>query len=117
MAMGAYAKSVRAPVLLLLLIICLATHSQYGSAQGVGSERINVPNGLCIRSPGSDPCKLDFCYCCLVDNECFQTMDRCTKCCQDPASCDGGRAGMMPTASISAQLPSDFFLNRALPLD
>ncbi|KAM3296207.1 hypothetical protein ACQJBY_038515 [Aegilops geniculata] len=96
--MAAYMKPVQAPVLLLLLV-CLAIHSQCGRTEDMDNVRISLPHGLCAYKP----CKDGYCNCCYLTEDCYLTMDACKKKCNGPHS--RITAGV-PTPSISAR-PSD----------
>ncbi|KAM0843048.1 hypothetical protein ACQ4PT_029675 [Festuca glaucescens] len=74
---------------LLLIVFLLAASAQCRIIVDDGghdeSEKINLPNGLCVYKKGNPICKSEnFCYCCLAGTWCYETMDGCKQECGVP---------------------------------
>ncbi|KAM3413169.1 hypothetical protein ACQJBY_004378 [Aegilops geniculata] len=67
-----------------LYLICSATVAQCRIIDDMDSEKVNLPNGLCVKSKcRSTP---EDCVCCLADNNCHWTMAECKAACKKSSS-------------------------------
>ncbi|VAH23547.1 hypothetical protein VPH35_011761 [Triticum aestivum] len=82
--MDTYTIRILALALLSLYLVCSATVAQCRIIDDTDSEKIDLPNGLCVKSKcRSTP---EDCFCCLADNNCYWTMAECKAACKKSSS-------------------------------
>ncbi|KAF7103773.1 hypothetical protein CFC21_104724 [Triticum aestivum] len=85
--MEKYMNSFPARTIFLCVLLLYSTiHTECQIMQGLANEKINLPTGLCIHRPDKVCPIKPFCFCCLVNGECYLTMDACVSNCAKSAS-------------------------------
>ncbi|KAM3213930.1 hypothetical protein ACQJBY_066384 [Aegilops geniculata] len=73
-------------ILLCVLLLYSTIHTECRIMQGLANEKINFPTGLCIHRPEKSCPTKPFCFCCLVNGECYLATDACVSNCAKSAS-------------------------------
>uniref|UniRef100_M8CU37 Uncharacterized protein n=1 Tax=Aegilops tauschii TaxID=37682 RepID=M8CU37_AEGTA len=98
--------TIRILVLALLSIHLLssATVAHCGTITvGADDEKIDLPNGLCGKEK---LCRETHCYCCLLNDRCYRTMDVCKSHCDTPPSSSQDMlAAVAATATATTPAP------------
>ncbi|XBI97510.1 hypothetical protein VPH35_017856 [Triticum aestivum] len=81
--MDKHTIGILALALLSLHLLRSATIAQCRTIADLHDEKINFPNGLCGKNKH---CTTEYCYCCLINDRCFLTMDACKRHCDNPPS-------------------------------
>uniref|UniRef100_A0A453A695 Embryo surrounding factor 1 brassicaceae domain-containing protein n=1 Tax=Aegilops tauschii subsp. strangulata TaxID=200361 RepID=A0A453A695_AEGTS len=89
-------------LLSLHLLCCTPTvQCRIIGEEDVDDEKINLPYGLCVNNR---PCKAGWvCLCCLLNQECYPSMDACKKDCLKPFAAD-----MVSMTMTRSPLPAPF---------
>ncbi|KAF6998281.1 hypothetical protein CFC21_014414 [Triticum aestivum] len=92
--------------LLSLHLMFSATIVQCRTIADLHDEKINFPNGLCGKNK---LCTTEYCYCCLIYDRCYLTIDACKEHCDNPplSSSENFQAAETATATMTpAPLPT-----------
>ncbi|KAI4974130.1 hypothetical protein ZWY2020_047410 [Hordeum vulgare] len=85
--MDKYTIRILALALLFLLLVCCPTVAQCRiTAADSESEKINLPNGLCVHERPNRCTSAGDCFCCLPIRICFETMEKCKGECEKSSS-------------------------------
>ncbi|KAF7012944.1 unnamed protein product [Triticum aestivum] len=100
--MDSHTIRILALALLSLHPLCSATIAQCRTIANLHDEKINFPNGLCGENKH---CTTEFCYCCLIYNRCYLTMDACKRHCDNPPSSSSEDLQAVETATATTHAP------------
>uniref|UniRef100_A0ACD6A7D7 Uncharacterized protein n=2 Tax=Avena sativa TaxID=4498 RepID=A0ACD6A7D7_AVESA len=84
-------------LLSVLLLVCFASHAQCRAIEGMKSNKINLPNGLCARRSCLE---IPVCFCCLVETRCYRAVEDCIVDCRQSSALDTSAAmsrAMLPS--------------------
>ncbi|CAM0885230.1 unnamed protein product [Alopecurus aequalis] len=77
--MDKYTIRILALALLSLHLVCSSTLAQGRIVGDMDNEKINFPSGLCFYDRH---CEQDMCYCCMVNEMCYNTNKECMRQCE-----------------------------------
>ncbi|KAM3393510.1 hypothetical protein ACQJBY_014304 [Aegilops geniculata] len=101
--MDKYTIRIHVLAMLFLHLLSSATVAQCRTITvGADDEKINLPNGLCGKEK---LCRDTHCYCCLLNDRCYRTMDVCKSHCDNPPSSSQEMLAATATATTPAPLP------------